>query len=376
MRLALAILVGGITTSGTTVQRNGSAVSVSELYDDLNPNSGCEPTKIDNPRWDATRKVFSFDDGCGVHEVPQARLFSRLDRAEAWSAELAGRLDDAQRLLDDALRLDPAFERAGFDLARVALRRQRPADAARAVRPFVEKAPVAAYARLALEPTLTPILDAPPLANLRAPRQGTAHVDGPRAHFVAYSAARELFAAVQEAPSGDGDFCRETGDRRDLRLTVVDKKGSIVATLPFTVPDGTACFSEAALDAHASEIGQRLDGANRFLRDLGFDPVEAELAPFTENQRGSQVAHFDHARRGVAERDGTARLLAGDRTLDEHALYDCASYKKWCEYPPTMQWAAWLPALHTILISWHTSGAEHTDRGTLLSVWEIKPGDR
>jgi hypothetical protein len=351
------------------VHHGRTDLPLTDLYEAGNDSSGCDP-KPTAATFDERTAVTEIATRCGAMPISSATLLSRLDRAEAWSDEIAGDLAGAAGRLAAALAIDPGFEAAAFDLAGVELARGHAGAAARALRPFVAKAPVASYARLAADPTLGPVLDAEPLSRLRAPQPGTARIAGIRAPFAAYSAAHDLIAVVEETPIGDGCTCRGGEDRRDVRLVVVDRGGRDVAGLSL-VPPVDSCWTDAQLLDSTKETRQRIAVANRFLRDLGFDPVaDAEQATFRSSARGSDTAFFARAKLGVAHQNGTARLLRGNVTLAEHELYACTKESHFnCEYTPTLMWAAWLPALRTVLVSWHTAGAEHSDRRTTLSVW-------
>ena len=44
--------------------------------------------------------------------------------------------------------------------------------------------------------------------------------------------------------------------------------------------------------------------------------------------------------------------------------------------PPHATWAAWIPALDTVLFEWSTSGAEWTVIETFIEVWPVTLPDR
>jgi len=337
----------------------------------------CNPTYGGASYERATGSLVVDETGCAHKKLSIARsaIVARLARAAAWSAESRGDLATAKRQLEAALIAEPGFERATFDLARVELRLGDRSGAAATLRPIIARAPVARYVETAADPTFAQLLDELPLSDLRTPTPGTARVAGLQTRFVARSTQRDLLAIVREVPIGDGDFDRDGRQRRDIQLVLFDPRGSIVAVLsllPSTVRDEPWTYDD--LRDAADPIAVRLDAADRVLRDLGFDPLpDAEIARFRRKDSGTNAATFPHARLGVAERDGTARLLDHDRTLAAHVIFTCGSHPIPfnCDYPPTFVWAAWLPSQHLVLLSWHTSGAEHSDRVSQLEVWQV-----
>ncbi|CAN5157257.1 hypothetical protein BH11MYX1_BH11MYX1_01970 [soil metagenome] len=197
-----------------------------------------------------------------------------------------------------------------------------------------------------------------------------------QAPLIAYSAQHNLFAIVREVPLGDGDFDRDDRKKRDVELVIFDIRATIVTTLSLLPPEiREQPWTYDDLHPVAGAITKRIAAANRVLRDLGFDPVPgAELAPVKQKPSGSSVAVFPNAKLGVAERGCTARLLDHDRTLGEHRTFGGCDDKPQAftnEYPPTWQWAAWLPGRRIVLLAWHTSGAEHSDRQSVLEVWQV-----
>jgi hypothetical protein len=182
---------------------------------------------------------------------------------------------------------------------------------------------------------------------------------------------------VREDPHGDGDFDTAERLRRDVALVLFDEHGAVVATLSLLGRTHDDAWSYDDLRDEAGLIAIRIDAANRALRDLGFDPLpDAELASFKRKTSGTEAATFARARLGLAVRDGTARLLDHDRVLSEHVVFSCSGGPSgWfaCQYPPTFRWAAWLPSQHLVILSWITSGAEHSDRGNELAVWPVNP---
>ena len=358
------------------VLRSGSVeVELGELFDDEPDDpSECEP-QFSGARYDrAKHTLLIAEPHCagGDKAIPRARVIAALARARGWAAEVRGDLAEAQRQLAAALAAAPS-ERLALDLALVQLALGDRAGAAATMRPYLGKAAIEHYAAFVANPALAPLLDEPPLASLRASAPGKARVTGLDAPLVAYSAAHDRFAVLREAPIGDTCASEGSRDKRDVEVAIVDRGGRVTARLSLLPPRwADTAWIYRDLRDDADEIAGRIATANRFLRDLGFDPITgAEISRFTLNARRSTVARFPVAKLGLAERDGTVRLLRGNQIVGDHALYRCPRDHFSCEYPPALLWAAWLPAQHVVLIAWESSGAEHSDRDAGLDVWEL-----
>jgi hypothetical protein len=353
------------------VLRSGDVeVSLRDLlvHDPSDPGDGCE-VRFAGARYDRAGGALELDElGCtgGPIIIPRRRVVAALARASSQAAEARRDLTEAQRYLVAALAAEPDNVDVARDLARVQLARGDRARAMATLRPFVAQAPIAHYAAYLSTAVFAPLLDEPELAGLRAKAPGRAKVRAVGQRLIAHSATHDLFAAIHEMPIGDS--CQ--GDRRDVALAILDRSGRTVTTFSLLPPRLLEKeWTDRDLRRHAKPIAARMAAANRFLRDLGFEPA-GEIAPFAINARGARVARFPGAHLGIAERDGTLRLLDGDRALGEHHLYRCPRDRFSCEYPPALQWAAWLPSLRIILVSWQASGAEHSDRTAAIDVWQ------
>jgi hypothetical protein len=298
---------------------------------------------------------------------------ARLAGAAGWSAELRGDLAAAKRQYAAALAGEPGAERVAEDLARVELHQGDRAAAAATVRPFVVKGPVFHYVAYLLDGALTPLLDEPPLSGLRTSTPGTARLDGLNTLFVARSASLDLLAVVHETPDGIGDQGGPGNGSRDIALVIVDLHGTTVASISLVPRPPRALWTYDELRDQASELAVRLELANRFLRDLGFDRLpDAELAAFKQKPSGTQVATFPRAKLGVAVRDGLANLLDHDRSIATDTVFPCKDASAFnCEYPPTFGWAAWLPAQHLVVLAWTTSRANEGEHVPHLTVWQV-----
>ena len=357
------------------VFRTGSIeLQISELAGvEPNPVSGCSP-KFVSGRYD--RKIHTLlveEQGCGMgtRAIPLTCARAHLSRASAWQAESRGEFADAQRHLRSALAADPSYQRAARDLARVELRLGNRSAAALALQPL-SRSPISSYVELAFDPMLAPLLVEQPWAKLRSAVPGKAQIGGIRSPLIARSTTHELLAILREAPFGDGDYHRADRDRRDVELVIVDRRGAIVAiaSLLDRAPlEMTWSYDD--LRDRADGIAVRIDAANLVLRDLGFEPLDAEISRFSTKPNGTNAARFPGAKLGIAEISGVMRLLQKNSTLAERRIYPCPTFH--CEYSPTLMWAAWVPSLKLVLVTWHSSGAEHQDRVNTLEVWQITP---
>jgi hypothetical protein len=366
-------LTEGVLRTGTL------EVSLRELLtvDPTPPDAECE-LRFAAASYDRAAGTLVLDEhGCTSTRlvVPKRRVIAVLARARAWAAEVRGDLAGARRQLSVARTADPGDERAARDLARVQLALGDAGAAMVAVRPFVAGAPIPHYADYLSSPVFAPLLDQPLLAGLRTTPPGNARVRGIERTLVAHSAVHDLFAVVREMPIGDGDWARGHRDMRDVELAILDRRGRRIAGFSLVPPSRLAeVWGYADLRDDADEVAARVAVANRFLHDLGFDPIAGvEIAQFSTTATFARVARFPVARLGVAEREGALRLLHGNKTLGEHRLYRCPADNFACDYPPTLVWAAWLPGLRVILVSWQSSGAEHSDRVGVTDVWRLPP---
>ncbi len=337
------------------------------------PVSGCGPTFVSGSYHAKTRRILVEERGCGMGTIaiPHVRARAHLSRASAWQAESRGELLEARRQLQSALTFVPSYERAARDLARVELRLGNRSAAAQAIQPFI-RSPIASYVELAFDATYAPLLVEPPWAKLRSAVPGKARIGGIGFPLIARSVTHDLLAILREVPLGDGDFHRAGRDRRDVELLIVDRRGAIVAIASLLDRDSReTLWSYDDLRDRADAISPRIDAANVVLRDLGFDPLDAEIARFTTKPNGTNAARFTGAKLGIAEVGGVMRLLQKNQTLAERRIYTCPSFH--CDYAPALVSAAWIPSLRLLLVAWHSSGAEHSDRVSSLEVWNVGP---
>jgi hypothetical protein len=302
--------------------------------------------------------------------LSRAHIDARLELAAATRLQKK-RPREAEQALERALALDPGLEEAAFALARVRLALGEPSRAADALAPLVARQPLRLYARMLTDRKLHPLADQAPFVAVRAGQPGTATIAGATSTTIAFAAERKLFAVVQHRPIRWSPHFQSD-------LVVFDAAG-VHAELPLAEP-----APEGAPDETTKSVlpRKRLAIANRFLADLGFVAIaDAERVAFQPKPSGSDAASFPRARLGVAFRDGFVRLLRGDQVLAERRIHEGCSGPDGdnafaCQYPPHATWAAWIPALDTVLFEWATSRAERADVATFIEVWPVTLPDR
>jgi hypothetical protein len=308
--------------------------------------------------------------------VSRAHLHSRLDLDLGRRAK---RPDAAAQALERALSLDPAYEQAAFELARVRLTGlgQR-AGAAEALAPFFSAEPLRVHALVLSDPTLQVLAGEPPFIAARAGRPGTAQIQlrSRLERFVAHSSEHGVFAMIQRRKTG----CSSCGDGFETYLVVFDADG-VQASLPLFEEGAEHERPREAPAAARAAVRRRIAIANRFLAELGFVPIEARHGELGYRPSGARAARFPRAGLGVAVRDGIARLLRGSTVVAERRLHEgCDGPRGFsaflCQYPGRANRAIWLPGFEVVLLEWAT-GAEHSETVLVIEIWPLDgPGGR
>jgi hypothetical protein len=300
--------------------------------------------------------------------LSRAHIDARLELAAATRLQKK-RPRAAEQTLERALALDPGLEEAAFALARVRLALGEPDRAADALAPFVARQPLRLYAKVLTDRKLHPLANQAPFVAVRARQPGTATITGTTSTMIAFAAERKLFAVVQRRE-------HRWHPRFEISLVVFDAAG-VHADVPLV---------ESSKEGDPDEANpvvprKRLELANRFLADFGFVAVaDAERVAFQKTPSGSQAAPFLKAGLGIAFRDGFVRLLRGDQVLQELQIHEpcpeSGPTSDDCDYPPRFAWAAWIPALDTVLLEWAEGGEYHTDIWTAIKAWPVTLPDR
>ena len=302
-------------------------------------------------------------------EVTRAHMDSRLEHAGALALVNEKRPKDAARALERALALDPGYERAAFALARVRVGQGASARAARALAPFLAQRRYAIHARVLAETGLHPLLAHAPFTEVRARRPGKAVIADPTSSVIAFSSGRALYALVQRRHK----FSSMCGKCFQTDLVVFDTT-EIHAVIPILedMPDTDQTRAMA-------ELPGRLAVANRFLADLGFDPLVAERAAFKRERASGWQDRAAMAKGAVtvAFGEGAVRVMRGQQVLRERRIHhDCEAPRTrmshLCDYEPSAHWVARIPSQDTLLVEWATSGAESYDIVTVIEIWPGK----
>ncbi len=204
-------------------------------------------------------------------------LRARIEGTAAYRRHRAGAFDEAARGFALAATLDPAPDKRWSNLA-CALSRAGELDRALlALRPLLERNPVAAYAKVASDPDLRPLRERPEITRLRATKPGSATLairENTLQGFVfAGAAALETVARLERSDSGgtcqfraELSFYSSEGGEEQLRLPLIH----LHETEEMCGLDAEGAPPSIRPDQLAAVQG-RLVHANRLLRDLGFE---------------------------------------------------------------------------------------------------------
>ena len=191
-------------------------------------------------------------------------LAARMLNGEALEAHRAGRFDAAAQGFAAASALDASFELARTNRACALNRLGRRQDALAALAPLLRDNPVLAYSKVASDPELQTLQDAPELVALRAaaPSEVTqAMLDAARAPLVGLG-GRAVAVLVREQSWGSDDY--------QVWLHVFDARTG-VRQLELTLSDFADHDHDGkTLPARRAEVDARYEQAARWLSELGF----------------------------------------------------------------------------------------------------------
>jgi tetratricopeptide (TPR) repeat protein len=222
---------------------------------------------------------YLYDFACADPEQPLevavelVPLAARMLNDEALAAHRAGRFEAAAEGFARAAALDPGYELAPSNEACAWNRLGRPQDALRALAPLIRDNPVLAYSKVASDPELQSLKDAPPIAALRAGTPGAVQTEAllaAAAPLVGF-AGRAVAVPIREDSWGSGNF------RLDLAVYAA---ASGAEQLTVTLSDWSDSDAEGkTLPARREQVQQRLERTVSWLRELGFsaDPRAASM---------------------------------------------------------------------------------------------------
>ncbi|MEZ4359460.1 MAG: hypothetical protein R3B48_04710 [Kofleriaceae bacterium] len=303
---------GGFSLSlgdrGLTVHKAGRRAPV--LIDGAHP---AHAVSVDTRR-DGVH--LSFMPACD--EVAQVytrqQLAALLDHEEGRRLAQRGKLEEAEAALARAVGLAPL--RYGFLLVEVRVKLGKLEEANRALQPIVAASPLQAYVLASSDPTRRPLLELPALAALRAPSPGSAAIDAKTLSLRGWARAPGGVLATVHAESFHG-VCYTA-------LSLELRDGASLAPLAtFALATGEDASGDGCeqpfTKAGAARVRTRVARANQVLTELGFVPLEAEVAKEPEvKESGTQTARFASDNLGVVVgRDGALRLFRQGKLLLE-----------------------------------------------------------
>ena len=303
---------------------------------------------------------YLYDLGCTAPEDPLevvielAPLAARMLNDDALAAHRSGRFAAAAAGFAQAARLDPTFELARSNEACAWNRLGRREDALRALAPVIRAKPVLAYSKVASDPELQSLKDAPPIAALRASTPGDV-----QAKTLADAAAplvglggRAVAVLVREQSWGSSNF--------HLDLAIFDAaSGDQQLSMPLA--DWSDNDHEGKLLAGRREqVQQRYERSASWLRELGFgaDPHASSM--------------------GLESLPDSGRLkrspLRIKRSLAPLTADDPVRYEVWKDgrvvghfgenKAMTSSTLTYLPSANALVVQWTTEDAEGCDDGT------------
>ena len=318
---------------------------------------------------DSTQIEFDFND-CWTFGEPEQKTFTldmleaRLDNAAALKLHRAGHYQEAVPGFQRALRLDPGYLLAGFNLASALNLAGQREKAAAILLPFVARNVAKIYLAALPDPELTPLLDQPSLAALRAHPPGTAVLKTWNTDWIAYSPKHGRLA-VLDPHDGLRVFALTPG-RLDAVLNLGDR-------IPQWSGEGSLWREREqvtkAMEKRAKEtFARKLPAVNRFLADLGFVEVtRRELGKLDEAPDSFQDVQFSGSGMKLARDDSKLRLIHQGCTIAETEAWHQHRLVK----------VILLPSLKTVVWRWSRNGGAtdcHRQAGTEVLIPSMNAG--
>lgn len=125
-------------------------------------------------------------------------LEARLENAAALKLHRAHRYAEAAQGFRKALKLDPVYNLAAYNLASSLSRAAKPDEAVAALAPFLKRELPKTYLAILKDPELLPLLETPALRQLQAVPPGAGLLTEPEPGWQAYSAKHGLLAALDQ----------------------------------------------------------------------------------------------------------------------------------------------------------------------------------
>ena len=275
-------------------------------------------------------------------------LEARLENAAALKLHRSQRYEEAAQGFAKALRLDPHYRLAAYNLASALSRQGRKDQGAAVLAPLLDRELPKTYLAILQDPELLALLDTPKLAALRADPPGTAELKTRDEHWLAYSAKYNLLAALDDH-QGLVVFSLRTGEI----IAQLDMGSEI---FPWSCEDCSEELEQLSRKARASAkvaFDTQRPLANRFLQSLGFsDLIRREASKRCEPGRSLCFA-ANHLRAEFSNDEDKITVYKNSRRVASTMAKDCSH---------TIDQGTYLPELQAMLYHWlhrHSS----TERG-------------
>jgi hypothetical protein len=309
-------------------------------------------------RWsdDRSEVVVQYDDYCEQrHRVTfSARsLVARLENAQALVAHRARSHAAAAKGFARVVALDPDFDLAYTNLAAALTLAGKVEEAMTALAPLLARNPVQVYVKVMRDAELTALREQPAIVAQRSQAPGSAVIHAQSFTLqgapLAIDQARQHIAVVDtEASWGACHF-------ESILQIFSATTGEVRAELPIVTWDDSdpdTCDGRALLPDARARVAERVEVANRVLRDLGFAPA-AKLKQYSgaeqpDAERAAIKIALTAAKLSLVVSEGKARVLRQDRVLVERPV----------PLALAIEWAVHVPEVDAVIYAWQRPGAE------------------
>ena len=324
----------------------------------LTKGSGFESVKVDSK---ARTVVVEVADNTCAGSTTYTWSFDHLDaRLENTAAFVAVKKKDLKAAaigFERAVKRDPKWNIAAYNLASVRQLVGDKAGAVAALAPWLASEPIATYTQATIDPDLAPLLDRAELRALRGKQPGNAKVtvDG-IVGSVAYAPDKTLLAVTRLEPSG-------TASSYKIDLEIYDAvTGARRATFALVGWTDTRNDSDkpTLTGTGKAAAGKRAAMFQKLIDDLGFSPTPVEVAGNKIDDDDKIKLSLPKAKLGVVGKDDTARALRGNLSVGTAKIEG------------KLMSATLVDAAHTIVLTSHRTSAEGCDGGPEVGVYLMR----
>jgi hypothetical protein len=309
-------------------------------------------------RWSDGRGevVVQYDDFCEKsHRVTYSArsLVARLENAEALAAHRARNHAAAAQGFGRAVALDPDFDLAYTNQASALTLAGKVEEAMAALAPLLARNPAHVYAKVMRDAELAALREQPAIVAVRSQTPGSAVINSQS--FALQGALLAMDQAHQRVAVVDAEASWGACHFESILLIVSATTGEVLTEFPLVTWDDSdpdACDGRALLPGARARVAERVEMANRVLRDLGFAPVtKAKQYSGAEQPDGERAAikiPLTASKLSLVVSEGKARVLRQDRVLVERPV------------PAAMmiEWAVHVPEVDAVIYGWQRPGAE------------------